>query len=309
MNRWYSRGAQTHPVPTEPGSGAVEQAGDPTAVRSPREPVDAARLVATCVELADTLAEDFDLIDFLYTLVFRCVEILDISEVGLMLGDGRGRLRVMASSTEEMRMLELFQLQNKQGPCLECYSTGEPVDEPDLAAATERWPLFAPEAVRSGLRAAHALPMRLRAQTVGALNLFHVDPGGLRPLDTAIAQGLVDVATIGLIQVQLGQRRQVLLDQLRIALNSRVVVEQAKGMLAEQHAITPTAAFTLLRSHAREHRYRLTELAYAVIDNRAEAAELFDSDVLTAARSSATTPPDRAAAPDDRGRGPGRSAR
>lgn len=241
--------------------------------------VDPIRLVSTCVELADTSDEDFDLIEFLHTLVERCVELLDVSAVGLMLGDGRGRLRVMASSAEQMRLLELFQLQHNQGPCLECYRVGEAVDEPDLAAATDRWPLFAPEAVRTGLRAVHALPMRLRDQTVGALNLFHVDAGGLREDHTRVAQGLVDVATIGLVQVQLGHRKEILLEQLRTALDARVVIEQAKGILSEHRQITPAEAFTLLRRHSRDHHTLLTDLAHAVIDGDPGAADLLAPEV------------------------------
>lgn len=252
---------------TQPGA----QRGEPP--QAP-PPVDGAALVAACVELADTLAPNFDLIEFLYTLVDRCVQLLDVSAVGLMLGDDRGRLRVMASSTEEMGLLELFQLQNEQGPCLECYRGGEAVDEPDLEAATERWPLFAPEAVRTGLRAAHALPMRLRTQTLGALNLFHFNAGGLHERDTRIAQGLVDIATVGLIQVQLGQRREIILDQLREALDARVVIEQAKGVLAEKRQITPAESFIILRTHAQEHHHRLTDLANAVIEGSDACAEL-----------------------------------
>jgi GAF domain-containing protein len=247
--------------------------------------VDPVRVAAACVELADTLAEDFDLIEFLHTLVERCVDLLDVSAVGLMLGDGRGRLRVMASSAERMRLLELFQLQHDQGPCLECYRAGTAVDEPDLAAATERWPLFAPEAVRTGLGAVHALPMRLRTQTVGALNLFHDEPGGLREDHTRVAQCLVDVATIGLIQVQLGHRGEILLGQLGAALDSRVVIEQAKGFVAEHRGITPAAAFTVLRDYSRAHRSRLTDVAYAVIASDPGVADLLVDGRIDAPRS------------------------
>lgn len=279
MSRWSIKGSRPH------DPQAQDQPGGPR-----REPVDAGRLVATCVDLADTLSQDFDLVEFLYTLVERCVELLDVSAVGLMLADDRGRLRVMASSTEEMRLLELFQLQNQEGPCLECYQGGQAVDEPDLAAAAhERWPRFASEAIRRGLRAGHALPMRLRTQTVGALNLFHADPGGLHPGDIEIAQGLVDVATIGLIQVQLHRRREVLLDQVRTALDARVMIEQAKGILAEDHQISPTAAFALLRVHARDHHRRLTELAHAVIEHAPEAAELRNTAALTGATHTEAT--------------------
>ncbi|MGQ0843916.1 MAG: GAF and ANTAR domain-containing protein [Sporichthyaceae bacterium] len=223
------------------------------------------RLAETFVGLADTLVDDFDLLDFLYTLVDRCMELLDVSAVGLMLVDGRGRLTVMASSSEETRLLELFQLQNDQGPCLEAFRTATAVHSADLQTQTERWPRFAPEAVRANFRAVHALPMRLRSDTIGALNLFHTDPGGLDLSDARIGQALVDVATIGLMQVDLGRRREVLVSQLQTALNTRVAVEQAKGILAERHRTTPAEAFTALRSHARRTNRKLTDLANAVI--------------------------------------------
>lgn len=223
------------------------------------------RLAETFVDLADTLVDEFDLLEFLYTLVDRCMELLDVSAVGLMLADGRGRLTVMASSSEETRLLELFQLQNDQGPCLEAFRTATAVHTPDLTSEVERWPTFAPEAVRAGFRAVHALPMRLRADTIGALNLFHAQAGGLEPADARMGQALVDVATIGLIQVDLGRRRQVLVSQLQTALNTRVAIEQAKGILAERHRINPADAFAALRAHARRTNQRLTELAHAVV--------------------------------------------
>lgn len=224
------------------------------------------RLAETFVELADTLVANFDLMEFLYLLVERCVELLDVSAVGLMFGDDQGRLRVAASSSEETRLLELFQLQNNEGPCLECYRSGEPVEEPDMTRAAARWPLFAPEGVRAGFRTVHALPMRLRERTVGSLNLFHVDPEALPPASTRIAQSLVDVATIGLLQVESAQRSDVLLGQLQLALVARVVIEQAKGVLAELRGISPAEAFTMMRAHARENDLRLTELAYAIVE-------------------------------------------
>jgi GAF domain-containing protein len=224
------------------------------------------RLAEIFVELADTLVEGFDLVEFLDTLVERCMELLDISAIGLMFGDVQGRLRVAAFSGEDARILELFQLQNKEGPCLECYRSGESVEESDLAQAGTRWPGFAPEAVRAGFRTVHALPMRLRERTVGSLNLFHVDPGALPPAVTSIAQSLIDVATLGLLQVESGHRCDVLLGQLQRALLARVVIEQAKGVLAEHRDISPAAAFAVLRSHAGAHDLRLTDLAYSVID-------------------------------------------
>ncbi len=226
------------------------------------------RLAETFVDLADTLVEDFDLIEFLYTLVDRCAELLDVTAVGLMLSDARGRLTVMASTSEETRLLELFQLQNDQGPCLECFQQGRAVHERDLEAASGRWDRFAPEAVAAGFHAVHALPMRLRDETIGALNLFHAERGALQDSDIRIGQAMVDVATIGLVQVGYTRRREILFAQLQQALDTRVIIEQAKGVLAERNGITPGQAFSSLRNYARARNLRLSDLADAVIDGR-----------------------------------------
>ncbi|MGB6165181.1 MAG: GAF and ANTAR domain-containing protein [Pseudonocardiaceae bacterium] len=235
------------------------------------------RLARTFVELADTLVDDFDLVEFLHMLVDRCVELLDVSAAGLMLADFHDQLRVMASSAEDIHLLELFQLQNDEGPCLECHRTGEPVSHPDLSLAADRWPRFAPAAAESGFRTVHALPMRLRSQVIGALNLFHTDPHALASEVTRIGQAMADVATIGLIQERALHQQDTLVEQLQIALDSRVLIEQAKGVLAERHHIDPGNAFTLLRNHARNHGQRLTELAAAVIDGSATVTELLPS--------------------------------
>jgi transcriptional regulator with GAF, ATPase, and Fis domain len=232
------------------------------------------RLARTFVELADTLVDDFDLVEFLHMLVDRCVELLEVSATGLMLADSHGLLRVMASSAESVHLLELFQLQNHEGPCLECYRTGAPVSHPDLSMALDRWPLFAPAATEAGFRTVHALPMRLRSQVIGALNLFHIDPNALAPEVTRIGQAMADVATIGLIQERAQHHQDIVVDQLQTALNSRVLIEQAKGILAERHGIDPGQAFTLLRTYARNHNQRLTQLAASVIDGTT-TTELF----------------------------------
>jgi transcriptional regulator with GAF, ATPase, and Fis domain len=235
------------------------------------------RLAQTFVELADTLVDEFDLVEFLHVLVDRCVELLDVSAAGLMLADFRGRLQVMASSSENLRLLELFQLQNDDGPCLECYRTGQPVNHPDLARADDRWPRFAHAATQAGFRTVHALPMRLRAEILGAFNLFHTEAHQLDSSVTRIGQAMVDVATIGLIQERSLRDHETLIDQLQTALNSRIIVEQAKGVLAERRGIKPSDAFTLLRNYARNHHHRLTELATAVVDGSATATELLNT--------------------------------
>ncbi len=235
------------------------------------------RLAQTFVELADTLVDEFDLVEFLHLLVDRCVELLDVTAAGLMLADSRGRLQVMASSTENIRLLELFQLQNDDGPCLDCFHTGEPVNHPDLASANDRWPRFAPAATQAGFRTVHALPMRLRAQVLGAFNLFHTNRHQLDRSVTRIGQAMVDVATIGLIQERSLRHHETVLAQLQTALNSRILIEQAKGVLAERRGINPSEAFSFLRDYARNHQQRLTELAAAVVDGSTHATELFSN--------------------------------
>ncbi|WHM40654.1 GAF and ANTAR domain-containing protein [Streptomyces sp. BPTC-684] len=224
-------------------------------------------LAKTFVELADNLVTDFDLIDFLRLLTDRCAGLLAASAVGVLLADRDGELRVMAASDERVRLLELFQLQNDEGPCLECFRTGAPVDVPDLGKEAARWPRFTALARQSGFSAVQALPMRLRDDVVGALNLFRTVPGPFDPSATHIAQALADVATISLLQHRTTQRSTVLNEQLQTALNSRVLIEQAKGKLAERQGIDMEEAFTALRGYARAHNRRLSDLARAFIDN------------------------------------------
>jgi transcriptional regulator with GAF, ATPase, and Fis domain len=224
-------------------------------------------LAKTFVELADNLVADFDLIDFLRLLTDRCVSMLGASAAGVLLADRDGELRVMAASDEQVRLLELFQLQNDEGPCLEAFHTGAQVIVPDLTREIDRWPRFATAAHRSGFGAVQALPMRLRDETVGALNLFHAAPGPFDPVDAPIAQALADVATISLLQQRSSHRSTVLNEQLQTALNSRILIEQAKGKLAERQNIDMERAFTTLRGYARAHNRRLSDVARAFIDD------------------------------------------
>jgi GAF domain-containing protein len=215
----------------------------------------------TFVDLADTMVADFDVIDFLHMLTDRSVALLGASAAGVVLADPRGELRVAAASSEEAGLLELFQLQNDQGPCLECFRTGRPVTAADLAGAAQRWPRFATAAVQAGFRTVEALPMRLRDQVVGALNLFRAEPGAFDPAELRIAQALADVATIGLLHERNVRRREAVAEQLQAALNSRVVIEQAKGKLAERLSIDMDRAFTMLRDYARTTNQHLTDVA------------------------------------------------
>jgi GAF domain-containing protein len=233
-----------------------------------------ASLARTLVELADTLVEDFDVVELLTLLTDRCVEVLDVAAAGLMLVAPDGELHVMASSSEAMRILELFELQAQEGPCLDCFASGRAMVNQDLVRASGRWPRFAGEALAAGFYAVHALPMRLRGTVIGALNLFHNVPGELEPADIVAAQALADVATIAILQHRAMLEAQVVNDQLQYALNSRIVIEQAKGMVAERQGHDVEAAFSILRTYARNHNLRLVDVAREVIDGRRSAATL-----------------------------------
>lgn len=231
------------------------------------------RLVRSFVELADTLVSDFDPVDFLAMLAGRCVDALDVAEAGVLLADPDRTLHVMAASSEATRLLELFQLQNEEGPCLDCYLSGRTTVSEDLGAE-ERWPRFASEARASGFRSVVALPLRLRQEVIGALNLFRPEPGRLDDIDLRAGQALADVATIGLLQQRALRQAHLLADQLHGALTSRVVIEQAKGVLSERAGLDMTEAFDRLRVHARAHNRRLAEVAQAVIDGALSVDEL-----------------------------------
>jgi len=231
-------------------------------------------LAKTLVELADTLVADFDVVELLTVLTDGCIDVLDVGAAGLMLVAPDGDLRVMASSSETMRVLELFELQSREGPCLDCYRTGQPVLNQDLATAADRWPRFAPEAHAAGFRTVHALPMRLRGTVLGALNLFHIHPGDMRHADIDAAQAMADVATIAILQHRATHEAQILNEQLNQALNSRIVIEQAKGMLAERLDVGMEQAFTRLRHHARNHNLRLVDVAHNIIDGTLAATTL-----------------------------------
>jgi transcriptional regulator with GAF, ATPase, and Fis domain len=228
--------------------------------------MDGELLSDTFVELTDTMVAGFDVIDFLHVLTDRSVLLLDVSAAGLLLADPRGELRVVAASSEAARLLELFQLQNDQGPCLDCYRSGQPVQAADLTAAAVHWPRFAPAALEAGFAAVQALPMRLREQVIGALNLFRAAPGAFDPADVRVGQALADVATISLLHERSMRHSDALNEQLQTALNSRVVIEQAKGKLAERLGVDMDQAFSLLRNYARNRNLRLSDLAQAFVD-------------------------------------------
>lgn len=218
-------------------------------------------LARTMVELADTLVDDFDIVELLTTLSDRCVAVLDIAAAGIMLTNGDGHLQVVTSSSEAMRIVELFELQADEGPCLDSFRTGRPVVNQDLTQAGDRWPNFAPVAADAGFRAADAVPMRLRGQTIGALNLFRTELGSMGADDVVAAQALADVATIAILQNRIVLESRELNVQLSRALTSRIVIEQAKGMIAERQHLSIEAAFSRLRTYARDRNLRLADVA------------------------------------------------
>jgi transcriptional regulator with GAF, ATPase, and Fis domain len=232
------------------------------------------RLLATFVELADTLTDDFDVIDFLHLLVDRCVELLDVDAAGLLLADQHGSLQLIATSNEQVRLLELFQLQNDEGPCLEAFATGTRVSHPDLTTTGDRWSRFAAAAADNGFAAVDALPMRLRGEVIGALNLFRTRPGELTDTALRTASALVDVATIGLLQERSIRHQEILTEQLQTALNNRVVIEQAKGFIAHKLDVDMDDAFAGLRGYARSHNLKLSDVASAVIAGRIDTHDL-----------------------------------
>jgi GAF domain-containing protein len=226
----------------------------------------------TFIELAEQLVTDYDIIDFLDTLARRIVDLLDVTACGLVLADHHGTLNLVAASSEQARLLELFQLQNSEGPCLESYRGGVPVICSDLAEVDRRWSLFAPRARDAGYRAVHALPMRLGDTVLGAINLFNAEPGPLEPDAVALGQATADVATIGIVHERTIRHYEIVTEQLQTALNSRILIEQAKGVLAERLHISIAGAFHALRSHARANNRKLHDVAAAVVDGTVEVA-------------------------------------
>ena len=226
------------------------------------------------VGLTNSLVDDFDLVDLLNGLTADCARLLDIGSAGLLLSDGHGVLHVLAASSEQTRSLELFQLQRAEGPCLDCFRSGRPVVEPDLAAAGPRWPQFAPRAADAGFASVHAVPMRLQDSVLGALGLFGASPGELDEDDIRLAQALAHVACVAIVQHRAAADQRVVADQLRTALDNRVVLEQAKGILSQVGDLSMDDAFAALRRYARDRNERLTDVAGALVHRRLPADDV-----------------------------------
>ena len=225
-----------------------------------------ADVVRSLVEMADTLVDDYDIVDMLTGVTDRCVHVLGVSAAGVMLAAPAGNLGLVASSSEAMRLLELFELQAQEGPCLDAFRTGEPVEQENLQAGAGRWPSFSAAAVRAGFRSAVALPVRLREVTLGALNLLGATRDRMPEADVIVARAFADLAALSITQHRASAEAQRLNEQLSAALTSRVVIEQAKGVISERVGIDLAEAFLRLRAYARDGNHRLTDVAQAAID-------------------------------------------
>ena len=222
-------------------------------------------IITTFVRLADTLVDNFDVIDFLRLLTERCIDLIDVDEAAIMLASPSGPLQAVASSSERSHLLELFEIQNKDGPCLDAYRLGVAVWSEDLNLELDRWPTFTPEAMAVGFRSVYSLPLRLRSDVIGALNLLRIEAGALTERDAELASAMSEIATVGLIQERTIRQAQSMQSGLESALTSRVRIEQAKGILSERSNITVDEAFVLLRNHARHERIGLSQVAADVV--------------------------------------------
>jgi GAF domain-containing protein len=223
-------------------------------------------IVESLVEMADTLVDDYDVVDLLTGLADRCVHLLGVAAAGVMLASPEGDLRLVASSSEAMRVLEVFELQAQEGPCLDAFRTGERVEHEHLRAGAGRWPRFATVALEAGFKSAFALPLRLREVTIGAMNLFHAQHTPMDERDVIVARAFADLATITVLQHRVAAESQRLNEQLSAALASRIVIEQAKGVISERVGLDLAEAFTRLRRYARNHNQRLSDVAQAAVD-------------------------------------------
>jgi transcriptional regulator with GAF, ATPase, and Fis domain len=222
-------------------------------------------IIDTFVSLSDTLVDSYDVIDFLHVLTSRCVALADVNEAGVMLASPSGTLQAVAASSERTRLLELYELQNLEGPCLDAYGTGQVVVAGDLTDEVERWPTFSRRAMDVGFHAVHSVPLRLRHEIIGALNLLRAEPGTLDDIDASLVRALADIATVGILQERTIRQSASNASGLQIALTSRIRIEQAKGVLAERSGGSVDEAFEALRSYARRHQLGITAVAERIV--------------------------------------------
>jgi GAF domain-containing protein len=231
-----------------------------------------ASIIDAFVRLSDTLVDDFDIIEFLHFLTQCCIDLVPVDEAAVMLAAPSGTMQAVASSSERSRLLELFELQNRDGPCLDAYQSGAVVLSPDLSMERERWPTFATRALDDGFHAVHSVPLRLRNEIIGALNLLRGHTGTLSDSDAKLVQSLSDIATIGVLQERLVSRSASMATGLQVALTSRIRIEQAKGIMSERSGISIDAAFDLLRAYARRNSRRLSDVASDVVERNLDVA-------------------------------------
>lgn len=236
-------------------------------------------IARTFVELTDTLVDEFDVLDVMHTLTDCTIELLGADAAGLILTDQRGNMQVVASTSHEARLVELFALQNDEGPCLDCFNSGKPVVNVGLDEAADRWPRFTAASTAAGYRSAHALPLRLRRQCIGAIALFCKDESSLSEDDLALGQALADVATISLLQERAVRQNELLAEQLQTALNSRILIEQAKGSLAARADLNIDVTFGLIRDYCRRTQQPLSLVAMAIIDGSLDVTQLQTSEL------------------------------
>lgn len=232
------------------------------------------RLNAAFVMVADTLTADYDVVNLLHSLLTECTAIVKVQAGGLMLADRGGNLQVMASTSESANLVELMQLSAGSGPCIQCFTTGEVVSVPDIAASTGAWSAFRDAALREGFLSVHAIPMTLRGDTIGAMNLFGAAAGALSKRDAAAARALADVATIAILHERVASQAQVVTEQLQKALDSRVLIEQAKGAISQATGMTMDKSFNVLRRYARNHNLTIHAASEGLTDRTISIATL-----------------------------------
>ncbi|MGY2874299.1 GAF domain-containing protein [Marmoricola sp. URHA0025 HA25] len=234
----------------------------------------AALVAQSFVALADTLVDDFDVVELLDRLVADCVTLIGVDAAAILLVNRDRHLEVVASSNEASYLMEVFQLESRSGPCLEAVETGEPVSVTDLGQVQRRWPAFSHAIEGVGFSAVYALPMRLREEKIGALNLFNSTQPPLSEFDARLAQALADVATIGILQQRTVSRASILVEQLQLALSTRISVEQAKGVIAEFGGLDMGVAFEAIRAYARSNHLKLSAVAEALVRRELEPARV-----------------------------------
>jgi GAF domain-containing protein len=224
------------------------------------------RITEAFVRVADTLMDSYDIVDLLSTLITQCTDLLGVQAGGMLIVDAAGTLELVASTSEEAEFVEIMQLAAGGGPCIECFDTGKAISIADIEKDVGRWPEFRKAALQRGFRSVHATPMRLRGTVIGTMNLLGTDPGELSERDVALAQALADVAIIGILQERSLRDPRIIAEQLHLALDTRIMVEQAKGVLAEKQSLSMDEAFNALRAYSRAESITLRTVAEGVVD-------------------------------------------